>query len=100
MSLFIGSAGSPGGPPPSGSGGLGPFSATAPGRAAPPPTPPPPFTGTGPVHGEAAALEVAAVERGDGGLRLLVVAHFHEAETLGAPGVPIHDHLRGIHGSV
>src|SRR4051812_1604940 len=58
------------------------------------------FAGTGLVHGEAATLEIAPVERRDGGLRLLVTAHLHEAEALGAPGVTIHDHLGGIHGAV
>src|SRR3954453_17941868 len=136
MSLFIGSAGSPGWPPSVGPGGSVPVAAAAalaPAPQTPPPPPPPPapppaapapaaapataiaapaatatataaattlLAGAGLVHGEAATLEIAPVERGDGGLRLLVVAHLHEAEALGAPGVTIHDHLGGIHGAV
>src|SRR5205085_7591861 len=52
------------------------------------------------VDRQAAAAGLRAVERGDGGLRLLVVAHLHEAEALGAAGVPVHDHLGRLHGAV
>src|SRR3954471_19512493 len=122
MSLFIGSAGSPGWPPSVGPGGSVPVAAAAAvaaatvaaATAAAAPTAIAAtaatatataaattlLAGAGLVHGEAATLEIAPVERGDGGLRLLVVAHLHEAEALGAPGVTIHDHLGGIHGAV
>src|SRR5207302_9320563 len=55
---------------------------------------------SGLVDGQGAAVHLFAVEGGDGGLGLLVAAHLHEAEALGAAGVPVHDHLRRLHRPV
>src|SRR5205823_5203852 len=52
------------------------------------------------VDGEGAAAGVLAVQGGDGGLGLLVGLHLHEAEALGAAGVPVHDDLGRLHGAV
>src|SRR5262249_27414518 len=51
------------------------------------------------VDGELAAVHLLAAQGGDGGLGLLVGAHLHEAEALGAVRVPVHDHLRRLHGA-
>src|SRR4051794_16013493 len=58
--------------------------------------------GLGPcfVHGQASAIDLLAVEGGNGGLGLLVAAHLHETEALRAPGVAVHDDLGGLHGPV
>ena len=58
------------------------------------------FPGTGFVDGEAATIDLLAVEGGDGGLGLLVAAHLDEAEALGPPRVPVHDDLRRLDGAV
>src|SRR5205809_4461373 len=58
--------------------------------------------GLGPcfVHGQRPALHLSPVEGLDGGLRLLIAAHFHEAESLGSARVAVHDHLRRLHGGM
>src|SRR5438128_4256403 len=58
--------------------------------------------GLGPcfVHGQRPALHLSPVEGLDGGLRLLIAAHFHEAESLGSARVAVHDHLRRLHGAM
>ena len=52
------------------------------------------------VYRQVTALEILAVERGDGSLRLLIAAHLDEAEALGTPGIAIGDHLRRHHRAV
>src|SRR5262245_9920519 len=52
------------------------------------------------VDGQSAAAHVLAVQGGGGSLRLLLRLHLHEAEAFGAAGVPVHDHLRGLHRAV
>src|SRR5262249_35289496 len=52
------------------------------------------------VDGQAATADLLAAEAGDGGLGLLVGAHLHEAEALGAAGVPVHDDLGRLHRAV
>src|SRR5262249_40975208 len=49
------------------------------------------------VHGQRAAARELAVEASDGGLRLLLGLHLHEAEALGAAGVAVHDDLGRLH---
>src|SRR5262249_6840913 len=56
--------------------------------------------GPGLVDRQAAALDLGAVEGGDGRLGLLVAAHLAEAEPLGPAGVAVHDHLRRLDGAV
>src|SRR5438132_10903849 len=58
--------------------------------------------GLGPrfVHGQRPALHLSPVEGLDGGLRLLIAAHFHETESLGSARVAVHDHLRRLHGAM
>src|SRR5262249_13861481 len=56
--------------------------------------------GPGLVDGQRPPVDLLAAEGGDGGLGLLVGAHLHEAEALGAARVAVHDHLRGHHGPV
>src|SRR5687767_97187 len=43
------------------------------------------------VDGQRAAVRLLAVQRGNCRLGLLIAAHFHEAESLGTAGVPVHD---------
>src|SRR5262245_7678308 len=56
--------------------------------------------GPGLVDGQGAAADLLAVERLDGGLGFLVGLHLHEAEALGAAGVPVHDDLGRLHRAV
>src|SRR5438046_1114743 len=49
--------------------------------------------GSGFIDRQSPALNLLAVEGGDGGLRFLIAAHLDEAEPLGSPGVAVHDHL-------
>src|SRR5205823_4144166 len=49
--------------------------------------------GAGFVHRERPAVHLLPVEGRDGRLGLVVIGHLHEAEALGATGVPVHDHL-------
>src|SRR5262249_25497348 len=64
--------------------------APAPARAAPAPTlrSRPCF-----VHRQLAAATILAIQGSDGGLRLLVGLHLHEAKAFGPAGVPVHDDL-------
>src|SRR5579884_251562 len=55
------------------------------------------LTRSGLVDGEVAAIHIFAVEGGNGGLRLLVAAHFDESEALGSTRVPVHDDLGRLH---
>src|SRR5207245_8240459 len=52
------------------------------------------------IHDQAATINALAVERGNGGLRLLVGAHLDEAETFGTPGGAVRDYLRRVDGAV
>src|SRR5205807_7414198 len=56
--------------------------------------------GLGLIDRQAAAVHLFAVHRGDGGLRLLVGAHFDEAKALGTAGVAVHDDLGGLDRAV
>src|SRR5438093_4377805 len=56
--------------------------------------------GLGLIDRQGAAVHLFAVHRGNGGLRLLVAAHFDEAEALGATRVPVHDDLGRLHRAV
>src|SRR4051794_5349327 len=60
----------------------------------------PVLPGLGLVDGQAAAPHLLAAESRDGGLGLRVAAHLHEAEPLGAAGVPVHDDLGRLHRAV
>lgn len=55
--------------------------------------------GTRFVHRQVAAVKTLAVEGRNGGLRLLIRTHFDKAETLGAAGFAVHDHLGRSHGA-
>src|SRR6266851_3514629 len=50
------------------------------------------------VHGDLAAVEVLAVQLGDGPLRLLGGRHLDEAEAPGLAGELVRDHGRRLHG--
>jgi hypothetical protein len=50
------------------------------------------------VDGERTPFYFSAVQSIDRRLRLLVSAHLDEAKSLGASGVPVHDHLCRFHG--
>jgi len=41
-----------------------------------------------------------AVQRGDGGLCFLITAHLDKTKTLAPTGVPIHDNLGAVHGTM
>src|SRR5215210_1516849 len=58
------------------------------------------FLRTGFIDRQRPALHLAAIESGDGFLRLLVIAHLHETEPLGTAGVALDDHLSGLHAAV
>src|SRR5262245_35486488 len=58
------------------------------------------FLGTGLVDRQSPAFDLLPIEGGDGSLRFLVAPHLHEAESLGPPGVPIHDDLSGLDRAV
>src|SRR5215470_3819674 len=51
----------------------------------------------GEVHGQLAAVEILAVELGDGALGLLGRGHLDEAEPARLPGELVGDHRRGLH---
>ena len=53
------------------------------------------FTRLGLVDRQTTAVDFLVVQALDGRLRLSVAAHLHEAEALGAAGVPVHDDLSG-----
>jgi len=56
--------------------------------------------GPGFVDRQRSAAHVLAVEGGDGRLGFLIAAHLHKAEALGPAGIPVHDHLRRLHGAM
>src|SRR5687767_6895675 len=58
------------------------------------------LAGLGDVHGEGPAVVLLAVQRRDGGLRLLVTAHLHETEPLAPAGVAVLDDLGALDGAV
>src|SRR5437016_2370017 len=60
----------------------------------------PVLAGLGLVDRQGTAPHLLAAQGGDGGLGLLVTAHLHEAEPLGAAGVPVHDDLGRLHRAV
>jgi hypothetical protein len=49
---------------------------------------------------EGAAVEILAIEGGDGGASLIVRAHFDKSETLGLTGIAIRDDLCGCNSAV
>src|SRR5262249_49414050 len=69
-------------------------------RAAAAATPSPPLPRARLVDRYRTTLDLLAVEGGDGGLRLLLAAHFDEAEPLGLLGGAIRDHFGRTHGAV
>src|SRR4051794_5019664 len=83
---------------------VAPATAAATTAATEPPTTATTATPLGPrprlVDGQGAAVHLLAVEGGDGRLRLLLTAHLHEAEALGAARVTVLDHLRRFHRPV
>src|SRR5207248_4108812 len=56
--------------------------------------------GPGLVDRQGPPLDLLAVQRGDGGLGLLVGGHLDEAEPLGPARVAVDDHLRRLHTAV
>src|SRR5262249_50657506 len=52
------------------------------------------------VDRQRATVAILAVEGLDGRLGLLLGLHFHEAEALGSPRVPVHADLGRLHGAV
>src|SRR5437763_1552691 len=53
--------------------------------------------GTGFVHGQRPAFDLAAVERSNSGLRLGIAAHFDKTKRLGPARVAVHDYLCRLH---
>jgi len=51
------------------------------------------------IDGEITTVDVLAVQTRNCRLRFLFRPHFNKAETLGATGFPIHDHLGRSHGA-
>src|SRR5262249_22114058 len=74
--------------------------AAAPAAAKPAPAAAAAFLGPGFVHRQRTAFHFLAVESLDRGLRLLIIAHFHEPEPLRPTGVAVHDDLGRLHGPV
>lgn len=58
------------------------------------------FLGSGFVHDQVAAIDVLAVERGNGSLGLFFRAHLDKCEALGAARVTVRDDLRRINRAV
>lgn len=41
------------------------------------------------IHSQRSAIEIVAVERGDGGVAFAIIAHFHERKPSGLPGIAV-----------
>jgi len=52
------------------------------------------------VHLDVPAVALGAVQRGNSGLSLVIVAHLDKTKTLAPTGVPIHDNLGAVNSAV